>query len=129
MTARVREPAAASAPPPVRLGGAARKSRSRWLVPGLLIAALVGVLLVADVVALSTVVYAGLMAGMLLMHTGHGHGGHGDQTEAADGLSASSPASQPRDAASAAGLDGVVPHDSPQDATEDHDRKTSHGCH
>ena len=50
--------------------------RPRWLLPGLLVATVVAVLVIAGVLPLSTVLYAGLFGGMILMHVG-GHGGHG----------------------------------------------------
>jgi hypothetical protein len=54
-------------------------TRLRWLVPGLAIGIVAAALLVTGTVSFSTVLYAGLFGGMLLMHLGgHGmHGGHG----------------------------------------------------
>ena len=55
-----------------------RSSRSRWLLPGLLVAVVAGGLVAAGAVSLSTMLYVGLFGGMILMHVGgHGHGGHG----------------------------------------------------
>ena len=53
-----------------------------WLLPALAIGVLAIGLVVAGVVSLSTVLYAGAFGGMLLMHLGghghgHGNGGHG----------------------------------------------------
>lgn len=53
-----------------------KRSRPRWLLPALLVAAVAGGLVLAGVVSLSTVLSAGLFGGMILMHLG-GHGGHG----------------------------------------------------
>lgn len=53
-------------------------SRPRWLVPGLGIGLLAAALVVAGVLSFSTVIYAGLFGGMILMHLG-GHGAHGGQ--------------------------------------------------
>lgn len=73
MTTFARDPAptsAAAAPP------SARRSRPRWLIPGLVVVLGVTGLVLAGVISASTAVSAGLIGGMLLMHLG-GHGGHG----------------------------------------------------
>lgn len=55
-----------------------RSGRPRWLAPLAVAAVIAAVLVLAGVVALSTVFYAGLSGGMILMHVGgHGHGGRG----------------------------------------------------
>jgi len=80
MTAHAHDPAqhGGSHGEPVDRAAPSTTSRPRWLVPGLVGAAIVGGLVVAGVVPLSTVLYAGLFGGMILMHVGgHGHGGHG----------------------------------------------------
>jgi hypothetical protein len=60
-----------------------RSGRPRWLAPLAVAAVIAAVLVLAGVVALSTVFYAGLFGGMILMHVGrHGHGGHGAGHEA-----------------------------------------------
>ncbi len=58
--------------------GTRRSGRPRWLGPLAVAAVIAAVLVLAGVVALSTVFYAGLFGGMILMHVrGHGHGaGH-----------------------------------------------------
>lgn len=62
-----------------------RSGRPRWLGPLAVAVVIAAVLVLAGVVALSTVFYAGLFGGMILMHLGgHGHGGHGAGHEAHD---------------------------------------------
>lgn len=62
-----------------------RSGRPRWLAPLVVAAVIAAVLVLAGVVALSTVFYAGLFGGMILMHVGgHGHGGRGGGHEAHD---------------------------------------------
>ena len=79
MTEHAHDPAAhadSPRPGPVAAGGTATTaSRPRWLLPGLVAGIVVGALVVAGVLSFSTVLYAGLLGGMLLMHLG-GHGGH-----------------------------------------------------
>ena len=65
--------------------GTRRFGRPRWLGPLAVAAVIAAVLVLAGVVALSTVFYAGLFGGMILMHVrGHGHGGHGAGHDAHD---------------------------------------------
>lgn len=62
-----------------------RSGRPRWLGPVAVATVIAAVLVLAGVVALSTVFYAGLFGGMILMHVGgHGHGGRGGGHEAHD---------------------------------------------
>ncbi len=149
MSAHIHDPAmqgsAVAAP---NRGGATSTgpARPRWLVPGLLIALIAGGLVVAGVVSMSTVLYAGLFGGMILMHMGgHGHGGHshgghggdvasghpGRSSETSDGddLSRGSHGSQPPDSRSVAGLDERAANESTTSETERHDQHSSHGCH
>lgn len=149
MTAHVHDPATHGGGVPATNRGVATSTgptRPRWLVPGLLIALLVGGLVVAGVVSISTVLYAGLLGGMILLHMGgHGHGGHshGDHgggvasghtghssgtSEAAD-LSRGSSGSQPPDSRSVAGPDERAANESTTSETEHHDQHSSHGCH
>lgn len=51
-------------------------ARPRWLMPGLVVGVVAVALVVSGVLSASTVLYAGLIGGMVLMHLG-GHGGHG----------------------------------------------------
>lgn len=111
-------------------------ARPRWLLPGLAGAVVVGALVLAGAVSLSTVLYAGLIGGMLLMHVGghghggHGHGGHGSDREASAGdLSEGSSDPQPGRAGSSAGLDRRADDHSEANRTHDDDRHPSHGCH
>ena len=124
-------------------GAATASSRPRWLLPGLLVATIVGGLVVVGVISFSTVLYAGLFGGMILMHTGgHGHGGHGggsdvgrghglhgDGTDDADDLSHRSSGAQPGESGSAAGLDQRARSNSTTGETDDHEQHRSHGCH
>lgn len=49
--------------------------RPRWLVPAVVGLVVVGALVITGVLELSTVLYAGAIGGMLVMHLGgHGHG-------------------------------------------------------
>ncbi len=65
--------------------GTRRSGRPRWLGPLAVAAVIAAVLVLAGVVTLSTVFYAGLFGGMILMHVGgHGHAGHGAGHEAHD---------------------------------------------
>lgn len=117
-------------------------SRPRWLLPGLVVAVIVGSLVVAGVVSLSTVFYAGLFGGMMLMHMGgHGHGGHGgggagrghslhgDGADDAEVLSRRSSDAQTSEPGSSEGLDQRVRPNSTTSETDDHDQHNSHGCH
>lgn len=117
-------------------------SRPRWLLPGLVVAVIVGGLVMAGVVSLSTVLYAGLFGGMMLMHMGgHGHGGHGggdtsrghsmhgDRTGDAEDLSRRSSDAQPSEPGSTAGLDQRARDNSTTSETDDHDQNRAHGCH
>lgn len=120
-------------------------TRPRWLLPGILVALVAGGLVVAGVVSLSAVLYAGLFGGMILMHMGgHGHGGHGGAGHAGGGhaggghvdgadepedLSRRSSGAQPAEPGFAAGLDQRARDDSTTSETEDHDQHSSHGCH
>lgn len=121
-------------------GASTTSSRPRWLVPGLLVAIVVGGLVVAGLLSLSTVLYAGLFGGMILMHAGgHGHGGHGqagpghrlhgDQADDTEDLSHRSSGAQPTEPGSAAGLDPRARANSRTSETQDHDQHNSHGCH
>jgi hypothetical protein len=126
-------------------GAATASSRPRWLVPGLLVATIFGGLVVAGVLSFSTVLYAGLFGGMILIHAGgHGHGGrggrvggdagrghelHGDGGDDADDLSRRSSGAQSPDSGSATGLEQRAPSNAATSETHDHDQHRSHGCH
>lgn len=99
-------------------------SRSRWLVPGVAIATLMGALVVTGVLSVSTVLYIGLFGGMMLMHLGgHGmHGGHADGHARHDADDQATSASDPEEAAAATGQDRPAP-ESPAEA------RGPHGCH
>ena len=113
-------------------------TRPWWLLPGVVGALVVGSLVVAGIVSLSTVLYLGLFGGMMLMCMGgHGHGGHGGQGHDAHGsapdenesLSQRSSSAQPSGSGSAAGLDRRATYDPTTSETERHDQHSSHGCH
>lgn len=138
MTTYVRDPSVrggvrANAEPASR--GVLPLTRPRWLLPGIVAALIVGGLVIAGVVSLSTVIYAGLFGGMMLMHVGgHGHGAHGGgghASHATDGedLSPHSLGSQPSDTRSSSKLVDRVPTDSTTNETEHDDQHSSHGCH
>lgn len=145
MTAHVHDPAAdgggthPEATPAAR--GPAISPRPRWLLPGLLVMIVVGALVVAGVVSPSTVLYAGLFGGMILMHAGgHGHGGHGGHgggrdgsgvatTNDAEDLRQRSPGSQPAQSGSSRGLDERASKNPMTSESKDHDQHGSHGCH
>ena len=146
MTAHVHDPATHSGgmrPGATPTDGASTtSSRPRWLVPSLVVAVVVGGLVVAGVLSLSTVLYAGLFGGMILMHTGgHGHSGHGggpagpghslhgDQADDFEDLSQRSSGAQPAESGSSAGLEERAHNNSESSETDDHDQHSSHGCH
>jgi hypothetical protein len=66
--------------------------RRPWLVPSAFAALLVGGLVIAGIVSLSTVLYLVLFAGLMLMcmgghgHGGQGHGAHGSAHDADERL-------------------------------------------
>lgn len=79
MTAHAHDPAVpadSARPEPSGRATATTAARPRWLVPGLAIGVIAATLVVAGVLPFSTVLYAGLIGGMFVMHLG-GHGGHG----------------------------------------------------
>ena len=114
-------------------------ARPRWLLPGVLVAVIVAGLVVAGVLSLSSVLYAGLFGGMILMHTGgHGHGGHaggghaghGDgTTNDAEDLRQGSSRSQPVQSGSDARLEERAAKAPMTSEKTDHDQHGSHGCH
>ena len=112
MTVHAHDPAAQGehqSPAPAAIDAiATTTARPRWLLPGLAVASIAGALVVAGVLSLSTVLYAGLLGGMLLMHLG-GHGGHaGHGSQGSAGVHAGHGG-------------GATP--------DDGDERSSHGCH
>ena len=140
MTAHIHDPAThadGGRPHPAYID-APRSSRPRWLLPGLVIGLVLGGLVVAGAVPLSTVVYAGLFGGMILMHVGgHGHGSHGSHDSASqdrapsdrDDLSLRSPGSQPAEAVSARGLEERADRTPTRGENANDDQHGPHGCH
>ncbi len=105
--------------------------RPRWLLPGLVAGLVLAGLVLAGVLSLSTVVYAGLFGGMILMHLGGhgGHGGHGGDASRDEALSRPSPGSQPGRSRSTSGLGDRAADDPRGSETQDHDQRSSHSCH
>ena len=130
-----------------RAGAIGRAGQPRWLWPGVAAGIVVLGLVMAGVVSVSTVLYFGLIGGMLLMHGGAhgGHGGHashggsreysahedhgGAPASDTEALSHRSPGSQAQSPRSATGLDDRATNDSTASGTDDHDQHSSHGCH
>ncbi len=143
MTAHVHDPSShgeSHDPRPAATGGAAITStRPRWLVPGLAIVIVAAALVLGGVLSFSTVLYAGLFGGMLLMHSGGhgGHAGHGGGHESRGGGTAGDaedlrqPSSGAQSAASVSGggLDDLAQNDRSGSEIHDHDQHGSHGCH
>ena len=149
MTAHTHDPVAHNSsgrPKPASAGGTDRTAaRPRWLLPGLLIGIVAAGLVVTGVLSLSTVLYAGLFGGMILMHLGghgghSGHGGHGDGHDAHGGhsddpgsdvesLSARSSRPQVAGSDSKGELDARASIDRHGNESNDHDKHSSHGCH
>ncbi len=135
----------ADGPPEAGAGSAVRRARrSRWLVPAVAAVALVLGLVLAGIVPLSTVIYAGLFGGMILMHIGgHGHGGHGhavgreaarpteaaaERSDAAD-LREPSADAQRRPIRSTRTLDRRAAHTHTLGETNEHGEHPSRCCH
>lgn len=99
-------------------------SRPWWLWPAVAAALVAGGLVLAGILSLSAVLYAGLFGGMLLMHTG-GHGGHGshggDARQANSHGGHSSGTDDPADDRTAVDAETTGERRS--------DKHTSHGCH
>lgn len=104
--------------------------RPRWMVPALA-AGLIGLgLVTAGVISMSSLIYFGLVGGMLLMHLGgHGHGVHGGGAGHGTSLSQRSDDTQPAAPGSHAegSVDEPVTHNAHE--TNDHDRHPSSSCH
>lgn len=136
MTAHTHDPAThadSPGPGPAATDGTATKTstRPRWLLPGLAIGIVASGLVVAGVLSLSTVLYAGMFGGMLVMHLGghgghSGHAGHGsDAAPAVDDLRTSSSGGQGRKSGSSDEIhDGTLTNES-RNEPDDHDKQTS----
>lgn len=139
MTAHAHDPSATTdsrRPSPASPGvTSATAARPRWLLPGLLVVFIAAGLVVVGVLSLSTVIYAGLFGGMILMHVGHGghgggHGGHGgDPTNGAGNLSSRSSGPQAPGSVFGGELDDRAATDRDGNETDDHGQHSSHGCH
>ncbi len=89
-------------------------TKSRWLIPGIAVGIAATALVIAGVISVTTLVYTGVIGGMLLMHLGHGahraHGAHNGQ--------------------GGKGLDGSDDSGTPEsDRASSADRPESHSCH
>lgn len=109
---------------------ASADGRPRWLIPGLTVGVVAVALVIAGVLSASTVLYAGLMGGMLLMHLGGhgGHGGHGGRT-AADADVLSEPSSDAQGSGPGSSRepdDRALKHGN---GNEQDDQPNVHGCH
>ena len=122
---------------PATIGARTTSTHSRWLVPALAVGIVAAALVVGGFVSLSTVLYAGLFGGMILMHVGGhgghggsgGHRGHGADASRDEDLSRPSPGSQPGRARSTSGLDHRALDDPNGSETHDHDQRDTHSCH
>jgi hypothetical protein len=137
MTAHAHDPSTHrdSRPAPATAGARTTSALSRWLLPALALGIVAAGLVVAGVVPLSTVLYAGLFGGMLLMHLG-GHGGHGGHaghgsgtTPAARDLRTPSSGAQVRQSGSGDEIDDGTLTNESRHETDDHDKHSSHVCH
>ena len=142
MTTHAHDPSAnsVSAPASVTAGTPTIATRPRWLMPALAVGIVAVGLVATGVVSLSTVLYAALFGGMILMHLGgHGrHGGHGRSgshsghcagISRGDDLSQPSPGSQAASPRSSSGLEDRASDDSKGSETHDHDQRNTHSCH
>ena len=112
--------------------GPVPRARPRWLLPGLVGVIVAAGLVLANVASLSTVLYVGLIGGMILMHAGHGgHGGHGNHggPNAPEDLSHGSHGTQPDGSALPDAREDRAAITSSSNETEHHDQHTSRGCH
>ena len=130
MTAHVHDPSAdGDRRPhgPTASGGAPMASaRPRWLLPTLAVGIIAAALVVAGVLPFSTVIYAGLFGGMLLMHAG-GHGGHGGH---GGGHGGHGGGHEGHGGGTAGAGDLSQPSDDPNGSeTHDHDQRNAHSCH
>ncbi len=128
---------------PAAEGARTTPARPRWLLPALAVGIVAAGLVVAGIVSLSTVLYAGLFGGMILMHVGGhgghgghggdagpgGHGDHGADVSGDDSLSQRSPGSQPGRSRSGGGLDDRAVDDPNGSETQDHDQRSAHTRH
>jgi len=128
-----------SRPASVAAGTPTIANRPRWLMAALAVGIVAVGLVATGVLSLSTVLYAGLFGGMILMHVGgHGHGGHGRSGSHArhgagiprdEDLSRPSPGSQPASPRSSSGLEDRASDDPKASETHDHDQRNTHSCH
>jgi hypothetical protein len=97
--------------------GRIRQARSPWLLPGIAVGIAATVLVITSVISVTTLVYVGVIGGMLLMHLGHGaHGGQGAQGG--------------QGGHGGQGLDGSGDSGKPEvDRASSADRPESHSCH
>lgn len=108
---------------PIRAEWSTSASRPWWMMPALAAVLVVGGLVAAGILSLSTVLYVGLFGGMMLMHVGgHGmHGGHGGGGHAGHASRTADAQGDERPSGHGTGGNGEEDHD--------HAQHTSHGCH
>ncbi|MEX2521494.1 MAG: hypothetical protein WD736_01905 [Chloroflexota bacterium] len=105
------------------------------MLPGLAVGLAAIGLVVAGVLPISAVIYAGLFGGMIFMHAGGhgghgGHAGHGDRGNPADeDLSRGSGGSHHGQSGFVDGLDDRASDDQNRNETDDDDQHPSHTCH
>ena len=136
---------------PTAIGGASTvPAHPRWLLPVLAAGIVALALVVTGVLSASTVLYAGLFGGMLLMHLGGhgghgghgggpagpaGHGGHGAPGEPGDGplseidLRSRSSDTQVQEPGFSLGLDDRTGTNGSSAKTDEHGQRKVHGCH
>ncbi len=145
MTAHAHDPSTRPSRPgdpgPAAVHPPARRAWPRWLLPAVGAVAIAAVLVALGVVSLSTVTFAGLMGGMVLMHVG-GHGGHGGPEgggpqevpdsgtpAAGDDHGGHSRSAQPDAPASQTGADPRITTVPQANEEHDHDQHSAHACH
>ena len=109
--------------------------RPRWLMPGLVVGVVAVALVVFGVLSASTVLYAGLIGGMVLMHLG-GHGGHGGHAghgrgsaPGVDDLRDPSSGAQVQKPDSSDQLDERAKKHGSRSEQHDDDQHNNRGCH
>ena len=138
MNAHLHDPAVG--PDRDRIGPAVARALPWWVLPGLAVGLIAIGLVVAGVLPISTVIYAGLFGGMIFLHVG-GHGGHGSHGSHGshgghegglsrdEDLSRGSGDSHRGQPGLADGLDDRASDDRTRDEMDDDDQHSSHACH
>jgi hypothetical protein len=116
-------PADGARPEPTGRATGTTAARPRWLVPGLAIGIIAATLVIAGVLPFSTVLYAGLIGGMFVMHLG-GHGGHGGH-----GSNSGNGGNGGNGGHGGNAVDEQAPAEARADQARDDDQRPTHGCH